>query len=159
MKRFLHYSREKPNSAVEIAKLIVYMTQKQKLYIEVRELERLLFMAQGYHYITNHHFLFSDTMYVHDEELYTPAVRKFYRKFGNSYLKQGTHDVEFNEENPWESKFKRFSVDAYPPEVIQTVDDIVDIVKNSGIPTFVGGFIPTNETVLSPYTIARLLYL
>lgn len=97
-------------------------------------------------------------MYVRDEELYTPAVRKFYRKFGNSYLRQGTPDVEFNEQNPWESKFKEFSISDYPPEIIQTVDDIVDIVKNNGIPTFVGSFIPTNETVLSPYTIARLLY-
>ena len=32
------------------------------------------------------------------------------------------------------------------------------MVKVHGIPDLVGGFIPTNETVLTPYTIARLLY-
>ena len=49
-------------------------------------------------------------------------------------------------------------MDAYPVEVIKTIDDVIDMVKVHGIPYFVGGFIPTNETVLTPCTIARLLY-
>lgn len=116
-------------------------------------------MAQSYHYVTNHRFLFDDTIYVRDEELYIPTVREFYHKFGNSYLVQSKRYVEFNEEDPWASKWRYIDANDYPSEIIKTIDDIIDMVKvHGGIPYFVGGFIPTNETVLTPYTIARLLY-
>ena len=124
----------------------------------MRELDRLLFLAQSYHYIINRSFLFTDTIYVRDEELYIPAVRKLYHSFGNSYLVQSKQYVEFNEEDPWASKWRYVDVDAYPVEVIKTIDDVIDMVKVHGIPYLVGDFIPTNETVLTPYTIARLLY-
>ncbi len=120
------------------------MARPQKVYTDVRELDRLLFLAQSYHYITNRSFLFNDTIYVRDEELYIPAVRKRY--------------VEFNKDDPWASKWRYIDIKAYPPEVIKTIDDVIDMVKVHGIPDFVGGFIPTNETVLTLYTIARLLY-
>lgn len=161
MKKILSCFREKkvpkPYTAVEIARLMVRMAQ-QEVYTDVHELDRLLFLAQGYHYITNHRFLFDDTIYVRNEELYIPAVRKFYHRFGNSYLVQSEHYIEFNEQNPWESKRKCIDVNDYPSEIIKTIDDVIDIAKVKGIPYFVGGFIPTNETVLTPYTIARLLY-
>ena len=115
-------------------------------------------MAQSYHYVTNHRFLFDDTIYVRDEELYILAVREFYHRFGNSYLVQSNRYVEFNEEDPWASKWRYIDANAYPPEIIKTIDDVINIVKEKDIPTFVGGFIPTNEKVLTPYTIARLLY-
>lgn len=51
------------------------MARPQKVYIDVRELDKLLFLAQSYHYVTNRRFLFTDTIYVRDEELYIPAVR------------------------------------------------------------------------------------
>ena len=62
------------------------MARLQKVYIDVRELDRLLFLAQSYHYLTSRSFLFDDTIYVRDEELYIPAVRKRY--------------VEFNKDDP-----------------------------------------------------------
>ena len=74
------------------------------------------------------------------------------------YIDVRKHYVEFNEENPWASKWRYIDIDAYPVEVIKTIDDVIDMVKVHGIPYWVGGFIPTNETVLTPYTIARLLY-
>ena len=147
MKRIFSCSKKKvskPYSAVEIARLMVYMARPQKVYIDVRELDRLLFLAQSYHYIINRSFLFDDTIYVRDEELYIPAVRKHY--------------VEFNKNDPWASKWRYVDINAYPVEVIKTIDDVIDMVKVHGIPYFVGGFIPTNETVLTPCTIARLLY-
>ena len=161
MKRIFNCSKKKvskPYSTIEIARLIVYMARPQKVYIDVRELDRLLFLAQSYHYLTNRSFLFDDTIYVRDEELYIPAVRKVYRSFGNSYLVQSKRYVEFNKENPWESKWRYIDTSSYPPEVIKTIDDVIDMVKVHSIPYWVGGFIPTNETVLTPYTIARLLY-
>lgn len=161
MKKIFSCSKKKvpkPYSAVEIARLMVYMARPQKVYIDVRELDRLLFLAQSYHYITNRCFLFTDTIYVRDEELYIPAVRKLYHSFGNSYLVQSKQYVEFNEEDPWASKWRYVDVDAYPVEVIKTISDVIDMVKVHGIPYWVGGFIPTNETVLTPYTITRLLY-
>ena len=127
-----------------MARLMVYMARPQKVYIDVRELDRLLFLAQSYHYIINRSFLFDDTIYVRDEELYIPAVRKRY--------------VEFNKDDPWASKQRYIDINAYPVEVIKTIDDVIDMVKVHGIPYLVGGFIPINETVLTPYTIARLLY-
>ena len=120
------------------------MARPKKVYIDVRELDRLLFLAQSYHYIINRSFLFTDTIYVRDEELYIPAVRKRY--------------VEFNKDDPWASKWRYIDMDAYPVEIIKTIDDVIDMVKVHGIPYLVGDFIPTNETVLTPYTIARLLY-
>ena len=147
MKRILSCFKKKvpkSYSAVETARLMVYMARPQKVYIDVRELDRLLFLAQSYHYIINRSFLFDDTIYVRDEELYIPAVRKRY--------------VEFNEEKPWTSKWRYVDIDAYPVEVIKTISDVIDMVKVHGIPYLVGDFIPTNETVLTPYTIARLLY-
>lgn len=30
-------------------------------------------------------------------------------------------------------------------EVVKTIDDVIDIVKRSSAPSFVGNFIPTNE--------------
>ena len=72
-----------------MARLMVYIARPQKVYIDVRELDRLLFLAQSYHYIINRSFLFTDTIYVRDEELYIPAVRKRY--------------VEFNKDDPWVS--------------------------------------------------------
>lgn len=161
MKRIFSCSKKKvlkPYSAVEIARLIVYMARPQKVYIDVRELDRLLFLAQSYHYVTNRRFLFDDTIYVRDEELYIPAVREFYHRFGNSYLVQSNRYVEFNEEDPWASKWRCINANAYPPEIIKTIDDVIDMFKEKDIPTFVGGFIPANEKVLTPYTIARLLY-
>lgn len=161
MKRIFSCSKKKvlkPYSAVEIARLIVYMARPQKVYIDVRELDRLLFLAQSYHYVTNRRFLFTDTIYVRDEELYIPTVREFYHRFGNSYLVQSNRYVEFNEEDPWASKWRYIDANAYPPEIIKTIDDVINIVKEKDIPTFVGGFIPTNEKVLTPNTIARLLY-
>mgnify|MGYP007038158535 CR=1 FL=1 len=161
MKRIFSCSKKKvskPYSAVEIARLMVYMARPQKVYTDVRELDRLLFLAQSYHYLTNRSFLFDDTIYVRDEELYIPAVRKLYHSFGNSYLVQSKQYVEFNEEDPWASKWRYIDVDSYPIEVIKTIDDVIDMVKVHGIPYFVGGFIPTNETVLTPCTIARLFY-
>ena len=110
----------------------------------MRELDRLLFLAQSYHYVTSRSFLFDDTIYVRDEELYIPAVRKRY--------------VEFNKDDPWALKWRYVDIKAYPVEVIKTINDVIDMVKVHGIPYFVGDFIPTNETVLTPYTIARLLY-
>lgn len=161
MKRIFSCSKKKvpkPYSTIEMARLMVYMARPQKVYIDVRELDRLLFLAQSYHYIINRSFLFTDTIYVRDEELYIPAVRKFYHSFGNSYLVQSKRYVEFNEDDPWASKWRYIDIDAYPVEVIKTIDDVIDMVKVHGIPDLVGGFIPTNETILTPYTIARLLY-
>lgn len=161
MKKILNYFKEmppKPYTAVEIARLMVYMARPQKVYIDVRELDRLLFLAQSCHYVTNRRFLFDDTIYVRDEELYIPAVREFYHRFGNSYLVQSNRYVEFNKEDPWASKWRYVDTNAYPPEIIKTIDDVINIVKEKDIPTFVGGFIPTNEKVLTPYVIARLLY-
>ena len=120
------------------------MARPQKVYTDVRELDRLLFLAQSYHYIINRNFLFTDTIYVRDEELYIPAVRKRY--------------VEFNKDDLRASKQRCVDINAYPVEVIKTISDVIDMVKVHGIPYLVGGFIPTNETVLTPYTIARLLY-
>lgn len=161
MKRIFSCSKKKvskPYNAVEMARLMVYMARPQKVYTDVRELDRLLFLAQSYHYVTNRRFLFDDTIYVRDEELYIPAVREFYHRFGNSYLVQSNRYVEFNEEDPWASKWRYIDINAYPPEIIKTIDDVINIVKEKDIPTFVGGFIPTNEKVLTPYVIARLLY-
>lgn len=91
------------------------------------------------------------------QKVYTD-VRKLYHSFGNSCLVQSKQYVEFNEKDPWTSKWRYIDVDSYPIEVIKTIDDVIDMVKVHGIPYFVGGFIPTNETVLMPCTIARLLY-
>ena len=134
------------------------MARPQKVYTDVHELDRLLFLAQSYHYVVNHRFLFEDTIYVRDEELYIPAVREFYHRFGNSYLVQSNRYVEFNEEDPWASKWRYIDVNAYPSEIIKTIDDVINIVKEKDIPTFVGHFIPAGEKVLTPYVIARLLY-
>lgn len=148
MKKILNLFKKKvskPYSAVEIARLMVYMARPQKVYIDVRELDRLLFLAQSYHYLTSRSFLFTDTIYVRDEELHIPAVRKRY--------------VEFNKDDPRASKWRYIDINAYPVEVIKTIDDVIDMVKVHGIPDLMGGFIPTNETALTPYTIARLLYI
>lgn len=72
-----------------------------------------------------------------NQQLYTPAVRRKYSTLHYPAL---------------------FNINSYSPEVIKTVDDIIDIVKRSGVPSFTGHFIPTSEKVLTPHTIARLLY-
>ena len=45
----------------------------------------------------------------------------------------------------WASKWRYIDANAYPPEIIKTIDDVINIVKEKDIPTFVCGFIPTNE--------------
>lgn len=127
MKRFLNYSKKnvpKSYSAMEIARLIVYKARQNKFILNVRQLERLLFMAQSYHYINNNCFLFTDTMYIRNQQLYTPAVRREYNTLHYPVL---------------------FDINSYSPEVIKTIDDVIDIVKRSSAPSFVCNFIPTNE--------------